>query len=409
VVTPRQRGPGPLDGIRVVDFSRVLSGPHCGRVLVDLGADVIKVEPPEGDLTRYSWPRVHSIASYFTQQNCGKRNVSVDLRRPEGVSLLRRLVERSDVVLENFRPGVMDRIGLGYASLAAGNPRLVYCSITGYGQEGPWADRRAYAAVVGAESGFTWLQGEARGGQFANDPMSHGDVYAALEAAIAILAALHQRDRTGSGQRVDVSMTGSLLAINEHAHWLVQERAAEGVVASFAPGDYPVLTTADGRDVVVSGHPAEKGTFERYARGVGRPELIDDPRFGDVAARLEHLPELVAELRRGAAEVPTPDELEQRLAEEQLAMGVLRTVAEVATTEWAATSEAFVAVPDRGGGTLRIPNAPWRFSAADSGARGEPAYRGEHNRDVFGGVCGLAEQELVRLEEAGVLSSRLPG
>ncbi|HWC69372.1 MAG TPA: CaiB/BaiF CoA-transferase family protein, partial [Acidimicrobiales bacterium] len=256
-MTSRQRGPGPLDGIRVVDFSRVLSGPHCGRVLVDLGADVIKVEPPEGDLTRYSWPRVHSIASYFTQQNCGKRNVSVDLRRPEGVTLLRRLVERSDVVLENFRPGVMDRIGLGYASLAAGNPRLVYCSITGYGQEGPWADRRAYAAVVGAESGFTWLQGEARGGQFANDPMSHGDVYAALEAAIAILAALHQRDRTGAGQRVDVSMTGSLLAINEHAHWLLQERAAEGVVASFAPGDYPVLTTADGRDVVVSGHPAE--------------------------------------------------------------------------------------------------------------------------------------------------------
>jgi crotonobetainyl-CoA:carnitine CoA-transferase CaiB-like acyl-CoA transferase len=409
VVTPRPRGPGPLDGIRVVDFSRVLSGPHCGRVLVDLGADVVKVEPPDGDLTRYSWPRIHSIASYFTQQNCGKRNVSVDLRRPEGVTLLRRLVERSDVVLENFRPGVMDRIGLGYAPLAEDNPRLVYCSITGYGQEGPWADRRAYAPVVGAESGFTWLQGQARGGQFANDPMSHGDVYAALEAAIAILAALHQRERTGRGQRVDVSMTGSLLAINEHAHWLFQERPAEGVVASFAPGDYPVLTTADGRDVVVSGHPAEKGTFERYARGVGRPELIADPRFGDVAARLAHLPELIAELRRGAAEMATPDELEQRLAAEQLAMGVLRTVAEVAGTDWAAAAEAVVDVPDRGGGTIRIPNTPWRFSAADSGARGEPAYRGEHNRDVFGGICGLDDDELDRLEEASVLSSRLPG
>jgi CoA:oxalate CoA-transferase len=409
VLTPITRGPGPLDGIRVLDFSRVLSGPHCGRVLVDLGADVIKVEPPEGDLTRYSWPRVHSIASYFTQQNCGKRNVSVDLRHPEGVALLRRLVDRCDVVLENFRPGVMDRIGLGYGALATEHPRLIYCAITGYGQDGPWADRRAYAAVVGAESGFTWLQAQARGGAPVNDPMSHGDVYASLEAAIAILAALHQRERTGQGQMVDVSMTGSLLAINEHAHWLMQDREADGVVASFAPGDYPVLTTADGRQVVVSGHPAEKGTFERYARGVGRPELIDDPRFGDVPARLARLAELVTELERGAARAATPQDLELTLAAEGLAMGVLRTVAEVAASEWATGAEAVVEVPDRGGGGVRIPNTPWRFSEADTGVRGQPAYRGEHNREVFGELCGLGTDELDRLEAEGVLSSRLPG
>jgi crotonobetainyl-CoA:carnitine CoA-transferase CaiB-like acyl-CoA transferase len=409
MVEPIIRGPGPLDGVRVLDLSRVLSGPHCGRVLVDLGADVIKVEPPEGDLTRFSWPRLHSIASYFTQQNCGKRNVSVDLRRPEAVDLLRRLVGRCDVVLENFRPGVMDRIGLGYETLAADHPRLIYCAITGYGQEGPWAGRRAYAAVVGAESGFTWLQAHARHGKPANDPMSHGDVYASLEAAIAILAALHQRDRTGQGQVIDVSMTGSLLAINEHAHWLMQGREAEGVVASFAPGDYPVLTTADGRQVVVSGHPAEKGTFERYARGVGRPELIDDPRFGDVPSRLDRLPELVTELQRGAARSATPDDLEGALAAEGLAMGVLRTVAEVAASEWAEATGAVVEVPDRGGGGIRIPNTPWRFGSADSGVRGQPAYRGEHNREVFGELCGLDDGELERLEAAGVLSSRLPG
>jgi crotonobetainyl-CoA:carnitine CoA-transferase CaiB-like acyl-CoA transferase len=409
MVEPIIRGPGPLDGVRVLDLSRVLSGPHCGRVLVDLGADVIKVEPPEGDLTRYSWPRFHSIASYFTQQNCGKRNVSVDLRRPEAVDLLRRLVGRCDVVLENFRPGVMDRIGLGYATLAAEHPRLIYCAITGYGQDGPWAGRRAYAAVVGAESGFTWLQAHARHGEPANDPMSHGDVYASLEAAIAILAALHQRDRTGQGQMIDVSMTGSLLAINEHAHWLMQGREAGGVVASFAPGDYPVLTTADGRQVVVSGHPAEKGTFERFARGVGRAELIDDPRFVDVSSRLDHLPELVAELQRGASRAKTPDDLEHALAAEGLAMGVLRTVAEVAASEWAEATAAVVEVPDRGGGGIRIPNTPWRFSSADSGVRGQPAYRGEHNREVFGELCGLGAGELDRLEAAGVLSSRLPG
>ncbi len=408
MVEPIARGPGPLDGIRVLDFSRVLSGPHCGRMLADLGADVIKVEPPEGDLTRFSWPRLHSIASYFTQQNCGKRNISVDLRHAEGVAMLRRLAAACDVVLENFRPGVMDRIGLGYEMLVAEHPRLVYCAITGYGQEGPWSTRRAYAAVVGAESGFTWLQGQARGGGYANDPMSHGDVYTSLEAAIAILAALHQRARTGRGQLVDVSMTGSLLSINEHVHWLLQEREASGVVASFAPGDYPVLTTADGSRVVVSGHPAEKGTFERYARGVGRPELIDDPRFPDVAARLSRLPELIAELQLGASRVATPDELEASLAAEELAMGVLRTVAEVAASDWAKAAEAIVEVPDRGGGGVRIPNAPWRFSEADSGVRGQPAYRGEHNREVLAELCGLADDELTRLEAAGVLSSRVP-
>ena len=167
MVEPITRGPGPLDGVRVLDLSRVLSGPHCARVLVDLGADVIKVEPPDGDLTRYSWPRFHSIASYFTQQNCGKRNVSLDLKQPRAVDLLRTMARGSDVVLENFRPGVMDRMGLGYDVLSADNPRLVYASITGYGQTGPWKDRRAYAPVVGAESGLTWVQGMARGGSFA--------------------------------------------------------------------------------------------------------------------------------------------------------------------------------------------------------------------------------------------------
>jgi crotonobetainyl-CoA:carnitine CoA-transferase CaiB-like acyl-CoA transferase len=409
MVEPRERGPGPLTGTRVLDLSRVLSGPHCGRILTDLGADVIKVEPPEGDLTRFSWPRVHSIATYFTQQNCGKRNVSVDLRHPEGVGLLRRLIGVCDVVLENFRPGVMDRIGLGYAALAPDHPRLIYCAITGYGQEGPWSTRRAYAAVVGAESGFTWLQGRARHDQFANDPMSHGDLYAALEAAIAIVAALHQRQRTGRGQMVDVSMTASLLSINEHVHWLLQGRTADGVVASFAPGDYPVLTTADGQRVVAAGHPADRGTFERFARGLGRPELVDDPRFGDVAARLARLPELIAELQLGAARIATPADLEARLAEEGLAVGVLRTVAEVAASEWASAAGAIADVPDRGGGVVRIPNAPWRFSDADAGVRGQPAYRGEHNREVFRELCGVADAELDRLAASGVLSSRVPG
>ena len=269
---PPTRGPGPLEGVRVLDLSRVLSGPHCGRMLVDLGADVIKVEPPQGDLTRFSYPRVNSIATYFAQQNCGKRNVSLDLRQPRAGDLVRAMAARSDVVLENFRPGVMERMGLGYERLAADHPRLVYASLTGYGQTGPWKDRRAYAPVVGAESGLTWAQGVARGGDFANDVISHGDVYAALECLSAILAALYQRERTGRGQHIDVSMTETLLAINEHVHWELSGLPDEGAIPSFRPGDYPVLSLADGRTVVVSGHPADRGTFERYVAALRCPD-----------------------------------------------------------------------------------------------------------------------------------------
>ena len=141
----------PLEGIRVLDCSRVLSGPIAGRVLHDLGAEVIKVEPPEGDLTRFAVPRAGITSAYFAQQNTGKRNVSIDLHHPEGVEVLLRVGEHCDVLIENSRPGVMDRLGLGYSTFAARNPGLVYASITGYGQQGPWSDRRAFAVVLHAE------------------------------------------------------------------------------------------------------------------------------------------------------------------------------------------------------------------------------------------------------------------
>ena len=410
---PVVRGPGPLDGVRVLDFSRVLAGPHCGRMLADLGADVIKVEPPEGDMTRFSFPRVNSIATYFTQQNCGKRNISLDLKQPRAVELLRSLAARSDVVLENFRPGVMERMGLGYEVLSAVDPRLIYASLTGYGQTGPWQDRRAYAPVVGAESGFTWTQGMARGGDFANDVISHGDAYAALECLAAILAALYQRERTGTGQHIDVSMTETLLSVNEHVHWELSDSPTDtyieqGVIPSFRPGDYPVLTVGDGQTVIVSGHPADRGTFEHYITAMGRPELAEDPRFADVAARLRSYPELLAELQDAANHFADPDELERSLAEQGLAMGIMRSVREVADSDWAREREAVVPVPDRGDGAIRIPNSPWHFSGAESGVRGQPAYRGEHNREVLAELCGLSGAELDQLEADEVLSSRVP-
>jgi CoA:oxalate CoA-transferase len=405
------RGPGPLDGITVLDFSRVLAGPHAGRMLADLGADVVKVEPPEGDMTRFAYPRRASIATYFTQQNCGKRNLSLDLKKPEALALLHGLVDKADVVLENFRPGVMDRLGLGADTLRARNSRLVYCSITGYGHTGPWTGRRAYAPVVGAEAGVTWLQGQARHEEYANDPLSHGDVYAALEAVSGILAALYHRERTGQGQWVELSMAETLLSVNEHVHWELRddpELTGDDDVPSFLPGDYPVLPTAEGHWVVIAGHPASNGTFERYCRAMERPDLIDDPRLSSVGDRRRNSALIDAALAAWSATFDDLDAIEEAFAAQGLAMGVVRTVREIGESDWASARGAVVEVDDRTGGVVRVPNSPWHFSAAASGVRGRPSYRGEHNREILAGMLGLDDDTIDHLEADGVLSSRLP-
>ena len=239
-------GSRPLEGIRVLDFTRVLSGPHCTRMLSDLGADVIKLEPPEGDLTRFAYPRVGSMSTYFAQQNVGKQNISMDLKHPEAIELVKKMVEHCDVLVENFRGGVMDKLGLGYDVLKDINPRLIYASISGYGSTGPWKSRRAYATVVNAETGMTGLQARARGGVATNDPHSHADVYTGMEAAAGILAALFQRTSTGQGQHIDISMAQTMLYVNEHVHnELFEDEVSPNVIRSFQPGDYPILQTGD--------------------------------------------------------------------------------------------------------------------------------------------------------------------
>jgi CoA:oxalate CoA-transferase len=401
--------PGPLDGVRVLDFTRVLAGPHATRMLTDLGADVIKIEPPAGDLTRFATPRVNGLSTYFVQQNAGKRNVSIDLGDPRGVELALRLAERCDVLVENYRPGVMDRLGLGPETVAARNPRLVYASISGYGATGPWVHRRAYAPVVGAEAGLTKDQGDARGATYANDPHSHADVYTSLEAATAILAALYQRERGGRGQWVEISMAETMLYVNEHLHDQLYDGPVDGQwIRSFSPGDYLTFTLADGQVVVVSGHPAERGTFELFLGALGLEELADDPRFVDVAARMAHFDELRDTMLAAGAKIPDAATFEERFAEHRLAVGVVRTARELAESEWAKARGAIVEVSDRGEGAIRVPNVPWRFSAAEVRVRGLPKYRGEDNRTVLAELLGYDEATIDALAADGVLSSRLP-
>ena len=407
--TTSQQPQRPLQGLRILDFSRVLTGPHATRMLCDLGAEIIKIEPPDGDLTRFTNPRVNSLSTYFIQQNVGKKNISLDMSKPEAVDIVKKLVMHADILIENFRPGVMKKLGLDYASLSALNPKIIYASITGYGQTGPWVHRRAYAPVVGAESGLTNHQGMARGGQFANDPFSHADVYTAMETCAAVLAAVIQRHSTGRGQSIDIAMAQTMLYVNEHAHdALWDEPTPPEQIRSFEPGNYPVLTAANGDKVVVSGHPGERGTFDLFFTAIGRTDLLTDPKFIDVPSRLANLEELQSILRAWALTIPDATAIEEALAKHKLASGKIRTTRELADTDWAAAREITVEVSNRGGGKVRIPNAPWKFSDATVTTAGSPKYRGEDNALVLGDLLGLSAEEVDALTESGVLQRRVP-
>lgn len=397
--------PRPLTGVRVLDLSRVLAGPHCGRILVDLGADVIKVEPPEGDLTRFATMRRNSLSAYFVQQNVGKRNISVDFTKEGGVDLVRRLAAHVDILLENFRPGVLDRLGLGYEQVSALNPRIIYTSISGYGQRGPWRERPAYAPTVHAEMGWLEVIARGRGEAPFHDPASHADVYSGVYSAGGVLAALYHRERTGAGTHIDVAMAEVLLSATEHI-------AAEHVQERKRPAHFddpsPIFRMRDGRYVTVSADPTPRGSFARWCKTMDRPDLADDPRFTDDDSRREHRAELLQIIQDWVSTFDSVEALDVEMRKGNLVMGFVRTFTEAAATDWAKERGAIVEVSDRGDGSFMVPNTPWRFSTATTGAHGVPAYRGEHNHEVLAELLELSSEEIAALEMAEIISSRLP-
>ena len=396
---------GPLAGVRVLDLSRVLSGPSCGKALADLGADVIKVEPPEGDLTRTAQPRIGGFPAYFAQQNCGKRCVSVDLRLAAGREVVASLAAHVDVVLENFRPGVLDRLGLSYETVRARNPRVVFCSITGYGQDGPAAGRRAYAPVMHAELGLMEFSARRLRRDASPESVSHADLYSGLQAAIGILAALVQRDRTGEGQHVDVSMAEVMLQATE---WTAVELAGgQGdLLHIFGSFNAPVLQLGDGTVVHIPGDPVS--SFPAWCAAMERPELLDDERFTTREARHAHRGEMLEVFQEFAATFRTFDEFEATLGRGRLAVGQMKPITDVADAEWAEARGALVDVELGDDAPMRLPRSPFRFSAADAGTSGRPAWQGEHNREVLREVLGLEDAAIDSLERDGVLIERSP-
>lgn len=398
----------PLEGLRVVDFTRVLAGPHCTKALRDLGADVTKIEPPSGDLGRVGLPYVNGIGLYYVQQNAGKRNLSIDLNYAEGREIVGRLCRDADVIVENFRPGTLARFGFGYEDVKAFNPRIIYVSLSGYGQATSWRNRPAFAPTVQAETGLTAIV-QTHFGEALTEPRgdscSHADVYTGLQGVIAVLAALHHRDRTGEGQHIDVSMAATMLSVNERAGAMLSEIDTDGEPIALSANESHIFEMADGTRLTIAGSPIYSPMFTRYCALMRRSDLLADPRYATARLRKQNLPSLLAEIRAWLATFDSLEQLQAQVSEGGLAVGRVRTVNDFASSDWVREWNAIVEVDDRAGGTVRMPGNPWIFSESELPAPGAPAYQGEHNEDILKRL-DIPDDQIQDMQQRNILLNR---
>jgi len=380
--------PSPLQGLRVLDLSRVVSGPFAGRMLADLGADVVKIEPPEGDLSRVWGERRHGLSGFYTQQNAGKRNVSVDLRAERGGEVVRSLAAVADILIENFRPGVLARLGLGWDVVSAANPRLILLSITGFGQTGPESGRRAYAPVIHAESGLIARQAGLDRTAPSDPVLSIADFNAGLHGLVAVLAAVHLRERTGTGQWIDIAMLDAMLATDDYAHHALDHSPFERLGGE--------VWAAPGGPLLISG--TLKNAWHVLSTG---QHLVDpSPEGADLEAKIAGRRAAVAAWIAG---FPTRDGLKQALEESDLAWAEPRSTSEAFEGPTARVRAAAAEVDDRGGGVRRVVQSPYRFSAATSGVRGPAPRLGEHNLEVLDEWLGWDPGRIAELGRSGAL------
>lgn len=393
---------GALSGLKVLDLSRILSGPFATMILADLGADVIKIENTgTGDDTRQWGPPFQGDqAAYFLSANRNKRSVCLDLKRPEGLDAVLRLADRADVVVENFRPGTAARLGLGYPALAARNPRLIYASISGYGQTGPWSGRPGYDAIAQAESGMMSITGEP-GGLPVRPGVATADIGAGMWATIGILSALAARDRTGRGQHIDISLLDGQLA------WL--SYVASGWYASGEPPrahgsahptivPYQALRTADGELMVAAGNDR---LWQRFASVLDRPELADDPRFATNPDRVQHRAELLAIVETELGRHGTT-EWAQRLEAAGIPCAPISSVGQALSSPQAHARGMVTELRHPTAGSVRLVNSPLKLGATPVRAPTAPPLLGQHTDAVLS-EYGYSNAELDRMRAAGVI------
>ena len=372
-------------GLRVLDFSTTIAGPHCTRMLADMGAEVIKIESGEGETMRSRPPLRNNFSTVFGQLNVGKKSLVLDLKSANAIELVRRLVASADILVENFRPGVMRRLKLDFDALRALNPRLIYCSISGYGQTGPSAELPAYAPVIHAASGYDMAHLSYQPGRSRPDycGIYHADVVTGTYAFGAISAALYQRGSNGKGQHIDVSMLESMLSLT-----LNELQWSQFPVKQLSRPMFGPIETADGYVMVAI---ASEKTFQGLLNVIGHPEWALDFRFAKYSDRRENWGALMEGVEQWSRAVTTEKCL-VALNSEGVPSSAYRTVAEALSDPQIAHRAALSEVSD-GGGTFKVLNLPFRMSGADVSAGKRTATLGEHTLALLK-EAGLSENEI---------------
>lgn len=389
-----------LSDLRVLDFSRNLAGPTCTRMLTEMGADVIKVEPaPFGDFSRSRKGR----SPFFVQQHRGKRSLCVDLRNSDGIDLLESVVPHVDVVVENFRPGVMSQIGLGYERLRELREDIVVCSISAFGQSGPLAAKPGYDYIAQAYAGVTSMIGAPDEAPYI-PALGLGDVNAGVHAALGIVAALRHRDRTGVGQHLDIALLDAYYHCHEaNVH---QYSVSQGQIQPTRSGRHMTYAApagifrAHGGYVVIMGHAQH---WKDMCRAMDRPDLLEDPRFRKDSDRVAHLDELAQIIERWLAGFPDVESAVAHLEKFDVPVAPVLSVAETVGHPHLRERGTVRTVEDPVLGEFDIPGMPLRFSAFPDDLQLSAADLGEHNADVLRELLGLGEDEIMSLHDSGVL------
>ena len=392
----------PLHGVRVIDMTRVLAGPFCTMSLGDMGAEVIKVEEPgKGDDTRGWPPFVHGEATYFLSVNRNKKSLTLDLKAPDGQEILRRLLASADVVVENFRPGTMERLGFGYETLERANPRLIYCSISGFGESGPEAHRPGYDLIVQGESGVMDITGFPDG-----PPVKVGnsivDLVAGMAAAQGITLALLSRSQTGKGQKVEIGMLdvmASLLTYQAGLYWNAGGRPARRGNEHPSIVPYEVFKA---QDVYITLGVANNSLWDRTCKALDRPDLIKDPRFDTEANRVTNRKVLVPLLNEILGARPA-DEWLARLDKAGVPAGRIKSVAEVCESAHLRARGMMVSLAHPKAGSIRVMGVPVRLHDTPGGAQAAPPLLGQHTDEVLTKLLRMPRARVEKLRAAGVV------
>ncbi len=392
-----------LEGVRVLDLTRALAGPYCTLMLGDYGADVIKIElPGSGDDTR-SWgpPFIGEESAYFLSINRNKRSLTLNFKEPKAIEIFHRLIKDSDVVVENFTPGVMSRLGLDYPSVKERNPSIVYCSISGFGQDGPYQSRPAYDQIMQGISGLMSITGEPDG-----DPQKVGiavtDIGAGMWAAFAIMAALYHREQHGDGQYIDISMLESQVAwlTYQAAYYFANKEAPKRLGAAHPTlVPYQAFMSQDGKFINVA--VGSERIWERFCRGIQREDLRDNPDFATNGDRVRNRSTLVPLLQEHFLARPVQKWVED-LQAVNVPAGPINDLADVFSDPQVLHRQMLLEMPHPTLGSIKQTGLPLKFSATPGGLDRHPPLLGEHNLEILKGL-GYSDAEVEQLAESSVI------